>query len=174
MLNFCAVLMLLVRLLVADRSRLLARVKELEQLAYRDELTGLPNRRFFNEQIEREAARAEREHRSLTLVYIDVNKFKQINDTLGHDAGDAVLKQIAFAIQSSIRKSDWAARMGGDEFVVVLNSCSDVGSVISRIRKKLVDVTISCGVATYTPHVSSMEEVIKAADQLMYEEKKRG
>ena len=101
-----------------------ARAEEFERLALVDSLTGLSNRRVAEERLASEAARSERYGHPLTVISFDLDKFKQINDTYGHPAGDQVLKDFAHRLGSAIRKSDIAARMGGDEFLVLLPECT--------------------------------------------------
>src|SRR5260370_31714685 len=112
------------------------RAEQFERLAMVDSLTGLPNRRFAEEHLASEAARSQRYGHALTVISFDLDKFKQINDTYGHPAGDEVLKAFAKRLESAIRKSDTAARMGGDEFLILLPECekSRVQTLLARLR----------------------------------------
>src|ERR1700687_1764615 len=113
-----------------------ARAEEFERLALVDPLTGLYNRRVAEERLAAEASRSRRYGHPLTVVSLDLDKFKHINDTYGHLAGDHVLKEFAARLGLAIRLSDVAARMGGDEFLVLLPECStlQVGALLARLR----------------------------------------
>jgi diguanylate cyclase (GGDEF)-like protein len=125
-----------------------------EHLATRDGLTGLATRRLFEETLQREVARSHRQDASLALVVIDVDHFKDVNDTVGHQAGDAVLQEVARAMVGHTKASDLPARYGGDEFVVLLPDCTgdDALRVAERLRAAVarevtaVPVTVSAGV----------------------------
>ena len=155
---------------------------EVARLATRDSLTGLANRRLFDESLEREVARARRLSSPLSLVVIDVDHFKQINDSIGHQAGDAVLRQTAAAIVASTKAFDVAARYGGDEFVLLLPGCSasDARGAAERVCGAIVGgvttaaVTVSAGVATLPEHAHDAERLVAAADDALYEAKRDG
>ena len=113
------------------------RAEEFEQMALVDPLTGLYNRRVAEERLAAEASRSHRYGYPLTVLSLDLDKFKQINDTYGHPAGDQVLKEFATRLHAAIRLSDFASRMGGDEFLVLLPECStgsQVGALLARLR----------------------------------------
>ena len=116
-----------------------ALIDEVERLATRDSLTGIANRRLFDESLAREAARAQRLNTPLSLVVFDVDHFKQINDTYGHVVGDTVLRTVAEAIVESTKSYDVAARYGGDEFVLLLPGCNneDAVGVAERVRAEI-------------------------------------
>jgi two-component system, cell cycle response regulator len=155
---------------------------EVARLATRDSLTGLANRRLFDESLEREVARAQRLGASLSLVVIDVDHFKQINDSIGHQAGDAVLRQTAAAIVSSTKGFDVAARFGGDEFVLLLPGCAatDALPAAERVCASIVsavttaNVTVSAGVATLPEQAFDAEALVTAADDALYDAKRGG
>lgn len=157
-------------------------------MAHHDPLTGLPNRALFWPQFSRTLFQAERENRKLTVAYIDLDNFKQINDTLGHAAGDEVLKTIAQRLAHSVRSSDLTVRLGGDEFAIVFsNPMQDEVHVLRRldeIRKLMsapvefeghsIQATSSMGVAFFPKDGTTPEELLARADSAMYEAKAGG
>lgn len=154
--------------------------KLLRNLAMVDPLTGLYNRRAGEQRLAAELARCSRKGDALTVLLLDLNKFKQINDTLGHAAGDLVLKEFGAALQKAIRGSDIAVRTGGDEFVVVLPDCraDQVHHVVDRLAGFSVQwhgerkmVTFSAGWKQYEPG-DGPSELLKAADDALYENKR--
>lgn len=161
--------------------------KEVLSLATIDRLTGLYNRRFFDETLEREYERVKRYNRKLSLVMFDINRFKYINDNFGHLVGDMVLREVSKIIKENIRSTDVAVRYGGDEIVLILPEThrEDAKVVIDKILKKIKewnftrpidgfngDITLSVGCAD-TDEVHSAEELISLADKRMYEDKRR-
>lgn len=167
---------------------LLTRLKEAlqtaERLARSDSLTGLANSRAFYEAAERESARCRRQNLPLTLIYLDCDGFKTVNDTLGHQAGDAVLRVVAETLQANVRESDIVARLGGDEFAVLLSdvSASTARAMSSRLRTNLLEgmrqyawpVTFSIGVASFTAIPESVDDMVRCTDELMYTVKQNG
>jgi diguanylate cyclase (GGDEF)-like protein len=157
-------------------------LREVERLATRDSLTDLANRRYFEESLRREAARAQRRGTDLSLLVIDVDHFKHINDTYGHQTGDAVLREVADAIVGHTKSFDLAARYGGDEFMVLLPDCSaaDAARVADRVRVHVAaavrraPVTMSVGVATMPLNALDAERLVAAADVALYEAKGDG
>ena len=164
-----------------------------EQLSYRaqyDTLTGLPNRTLLQDRLRQAIARAERYGRKLFVLGIDLDGFKHVNDTLGHEAGDSVLKQVAARISACLRRADTAARMGGDEFTVLLEShvdgyeSGDVHSVIKkliaaigepmRLGNREAFVTASVGVSTYPDDADDAQGLMRNADVAMYHVKRLG
>jgi len=156
-------------------------------LADHDVLTGLPNRRLFLDRLCQGIARARDCGRSLAVLFIDLDRFKQINDILGHDAGNQVLCDAAKRIRGSVRDEDTVARLGGDEFTVLLEGVeadSRVSTVANRIRGELnrafaiaereVYVSASIGVALFPRDGESAEELLKRSDMAMYQAKKHG
>jgi len=174
--------------IVTERTAELRRNQEyLESMAYIDVLTGLPNRRAFNDDLRRLIAGCERSQGDFVLLLIDLDGFKDINDSDGHDAGDAVLVQVAVRLRELIRETDLATRLGGDEFSVALAHPRDkaaVDAACARIIKKLgepislanhrVMVGASIGVAKVSGGHTTPDELYKAADMAMYEAKKSG
>ncbi|MDO8988352.1 MAG: diguanylate cyclase [Sideroxyarcus sp.] len=154
---------------------------KLDHLASHDSLTGLPNRRLFLDRLERALARARRQETQLTLLFIDLDNFKAINDVHGHAAGDAVLQAVAQRLQSLLRESDTAARIGGDEFIVLLEGTWDDASVEHIVHKVQASLSLpvpyqdielesggSIGVGRYPQDGSTASTLIAAADQAMY------
>ncbi len=151
--------------------------------ASRDPLTGLPNRRHFLAEGERELARARRYARATAVVFIDLDGFKQLNDTRGHDAGDLALQETARALMDCLRSTDLCARLGGDEFAVLLPeidyaAATQVGHKVSTaVKARLVHssrLTASLGLAWFATPDRPFPAMLKAADELMYEVKKGG
>jgi diguanylate cyclase (GGDEF)-like protein len=155
---------------------------EVERLATRDSLTGLANRRLFDESLQREAARSQRLGTPLSLLVLDVDHFKQVNDSYGHQTGDAVLREVAGALVANTKNFDVAARYGGDEFVVLLPGCGreDAMGVAQRVRGEIArqvgtaPVTISAGIATMPDNASDAERLMAAADGALYDAKRSG
>lgn len=146
--------------------------------ARRDALTGLANRAAFFEAVEQEMERSRRYHRPFTVAYLDGDRFKQINDTLGHRAGDAALQTLAQILRESVRKMDVVARLGGDEFAILMpeTSADPVGAIFLRIQRTIAKamrerewpLSVSVGIATFMTPPDSVDEVIEQADALMY------
>ena len=166
---------------------LLPALKELErekQTARVDPLTGVANRRFFFEVAQRELDRSQRNGRSLSIVFLDPDRFKTVNDELGHHVGDEVLRTVATHAKAQLRKTDVIARVGGDEFVVLLPEADQDASraIVSRIQRALSDemrrsqlrVTFSIGVLTCHSPELTPDELVTKADELMYSVKRRG
>lgn len=157
-------------------------MKEVQKLADTDALTGLANRRTFQNALERELSRATRTGEPVTLLLLDVDHFKRFNDTYGHQAGDDVLREVGRTLKAGSREFDVPARYGGEEFAVILPECSSRESikVAGRLRElvggieAVEAVTASAGVATFPTHASDMEALIRAADEALYESKKQG
>ena len=154
------------------------------RLAREDALTHLPNRWEFHERGLQAFAQAQRQSASFTAVFIDLDRFKEVNDTLGHDTGDALLTAVARIIREQVRASDIPGRLGGDEFALLLpNMNAEAASVyVEKLRKRLVEamtekgwpVTFSIGVASYKVAPHDFDMLIKQADTLMYEVKRGG
>ncbi|MCW9013159.1 MAG: GGDEF domain-containing protein [Gammaproteobacteria bacterium] len=155
-----------------------------ESLADTDPLTGLANRRFFQEQLEREYARVRRYPEPFTIAYFDLDNFKYVNDNLGHDVGDELLKTVASTLSNSIRATDFAARLGGDEFAVLFPKLEkdSVLAVLETLPAELLaamgdnkwPVTFSIGAVTFSEVMGSSRDMIKQVDDLMYQVKKSG
>ena len=151
--------------------------------AYHDALTKLPNRRWFNQLIDAEIEKSERDKKPFALMTIDLDRFKDVNDVFGHDAGDALLQQVANSYAATVRKSDTVARMGGDEFAVILSSIKnpvDAASVAKKLLKSCKEVTVigkeipvsaSVGISVYPSDGLTKDELFKHADLAMYRAK---
>src|SRR5690606_26823588 len=161
--------------------------EQLERQANHDLLTGLPNRILLNDRIEQGIARASRLGYYLTLVFIDLDNFKFVNDSLGHAAGDELLKEVALRLSACLRNSDTVARLGGDEFVLILNDHYRTSTGISLLERLLGEVIrtlvisgrefhscASHGVTLYPADGNSAQALLKHADVAMYAAKRRG
>ncbi len=171
-------------ILVCTDIRLLkAQQAKLRHQAMHDVLTGLPNRRLFAEHLEKAIATSKRTGERLAVIYIDLDGFKRVNDTYGHEAGDTLLREIAGRLRSLIRESDTLARIGGDEFAVILPVCGD-DEMLEEVLERIVshgaytfndlDVTLSLGAACYPDHSQESTELLILADQTMYRAKYSG
>lgn len=160
--------------------------KIIRNLAYYDKLTGVANRTLFYELAEKLLDNAKRSNTMLGLMFIDVDKFKSINDTYGHDTGDKVLIKVAEILKGAIRKSDIVARHGGDEFLILLpciNGLSNCEYVVSRIVKNKnkiinyngnsINISMSIGISLYPDDGDSIDKLIAEADKAMYNAKYR-
>jgi diguanylate cyclase (GGDEF)-like protein/PAS domain S-box-containing protein len=157
------------------------------QQAHFDTLTGLPNRRMLRDRLEQEIRKSRRDHQQLAILFIDLDHFKEVNDTLGHDYGDLLLVEASRRIRACVRETDTVARMGGDEFTVLLTEL-DGGSQIEGVLQKLLDalaavfqlrdeqvfVSGSVGVTMYPVDGTDIENLYKNADQAMYAAKAAG
>jgi len=161
--------------------------EELSYTSLHDALTGLPNRHYLYTQLKLMAANANRYDRKFAVLFLDLDHFKNINDTLGHNVGDALLKAVARKLKSIIRENDIVARIGGDEFIIILNDFSDtvaIEPVISKIldmfhkewniQKHLLRLSTSIGVAIYPDDSKDINELMKFADIAMYKAKTEG
>ncbi len=167
--------------LVSANRTLLAAERE---LARTDPLTGAANLRSFMEILNREIKVVKRYQRPLTLAYMDIDNFKAMNDTCGHASGDALLKSVVKAVRGSIRATDTVARMGGDEFMILLPETNEeqAPNAIEKINGKLLlaarefscPVTFSFGVITSHDPERTPDDLIKLADDLMYASKRKG
>ena len=159
-------------------------VEHLEKRAHHDQLTGLPNRYVLNDRLEQAISQARQDGGSFALVFVDVNHFKQINDVLGHDVGDELLRLVAARLAHCVRSHDTVSRVGGDEFVVLLPNMPthfDVGSVRQRVSDALkrpvllqgrrIDLSCSIGVSVYPTDGSDRASLFRSADIEMYRNK---
>ncbi len=161
--------------------------RQLEHMATHDMLTGLPNRITLNDRLRNAILRAERHKQIVAVMLVDVDRFKNINDSFGHDAGDAFLVSVAHILSESVREYDTVTRLGGDEFVILLTDLDhqdDCKAVIERImtailppvrfKEKAMAATLSIGVSFYPSHSDVIEELYKYADIALYEVKASG
>ena len=157
------------------------------ELANFDSLTGLPNRSMFHDRLERNLLQSEREQLTLALLFLDIDNFKDINDTFGHHVGDDLLKEVASRLQSCVRKYDTLARLGGDEFTIILydlQSSENAGKIAQSIIDKMAApfalpdglhyISASIGITLYPTDHHNAAELLKNADQAMYSAKQRG
>ena len=174
---------------IDDRKRAEMAIRE---LAFNDPLTGLPNRRLFLDRLEHQLAVSSRTHRPGAVLFLDMDRFKAINDTLGHAVGDQLLIEVARRLRRNVRESDTVARLGGDEFVVMLD---DLGDTIGKASTLAVDIglkilgelnrpyllgehvcasTPSIGVTLFKGHEATPDQLLRRADQAMYKAKSAG
>jgi len=176
---------------ITDRKEAEEKIKRLnaglEQLAMTDYLTSLYNRRYFMQRGAQEFKRAKRNKQSLTLLMLDIDNFKKVNDSLGHEAGDMALQQVAAALKAGLRETDILGRIGGEEFSILLPNTSLDEAVIlaERIRRTMTDspietldealiITICIGVADYTDEMSGIDDLLRNADIALYNAKHSG
>ncbi|HBO3266989.1 TPA: diguanylate cyclase [Pseudomonas aeruginosa] len=172
--------------IVRDVSDQIAYQQQLLEMAYRDPLTGLGNRKAFDEQLGQALLRAGSGGSELALLYLDLDRFKEVNDRFGHDVGDALLRTVAERVRSTLRQPDKAYRLGGDEFAVLLEDSQENNPqrLAERLLAALVQpialngeridfVTPSIGIALYPRHAGDAEGLVRAADSAMYEAKRQ-
>lgn len=173
--------------ILTDVSEIKQSREQLEHVATHDSLTQLPNRVLFHDRLSQAMARAGREAESVALFFLDLDRFKVINDNLGHHAGDDLLKQVTRRLQKSCREDDSLARLGGDEFTIItehINTRRDAEVVAEKIMNAfqeafsiddiLFDISASIGISLYPDDADNMEDLIKNADTAMYQAKKIG
>ncbi|MGN7470310.1 GGDEF domain-containing protein [Brevibacillus sp. SAFN-007a] len=164
---------------IAAGYRLGTYVNRLRQMAYHDSLTGVLVNRRFSDRLIREVKQAKHQHYPITLLFIDLDNFKQFNDCHGHMEGDRLLCQFASLLQANVRSQDTVGRWGGEEFVVLLKQADTHAALAiaeriqEQVRHTLSGVTVSIGVASYPRHAATAEELTHKADTLMYEAKKK-
>jgi len=162
--------------------RIRRQMEEIEHRALYDQLTGLPNRHLFRDRVDQSILRSLREQTSATVMFLDVDHFKEINDTLGHEAGDTLLQVLAERLRAEMRASETLARLGGDEFAVLCDgSATDASLLAERLHSALhgavtvrdfpLEITMSIGVATFPEHGKDADNVLRHADVAMYQAK---
>lgn len=163
------------------------REQKIHELAYFDELTGLANRRLFQDRLEQALANAKRHHHQLAVLFLDLDLFKRINDTLGHQAGDEALRQVAKRLQKASRAGESVARLGGDEFTMLVPECETKEEIVKlaqrivaqfelpfQIQQNELALTTSVGISIYPQHGHTASELLKCADAAMYQAKESG
>jgi diguanylate cyclase (GGDEF)-like protein/putative nucleotidyltransferase with HDIG domain len=180
-----AVWRLVVEPMRAMRANLAEERRRFEALAHEDPLTGLPNKRAFEERVEMELRRAEREYYQVAIVVLDLDRFKMINDSWGHAVGDDALQQLSTHIQAQLRAGDLCGRMGGDEFMLALvrADARSAERVLARLRESLRavrvgpaddELTFTAGIAEFPSHATDLPELTRLADYALYWGKARG
>ena len=157
-------------------------LEQVQRLAATDGLTKIANRRTFEATLEREVARATRSAEHVSLVMVDIDHFKALNDTHGHQAGDEVLRNVAASLSCECRDFDTPARYGGEEFAIILPGCGpdEALDIAERLRRavsaapSVVPITASAGVATYPSHAGDADTLVRAADEALYRSKHAG
>jgi diguanylate cyclase (GGDEF)-like protein/PAS domain S-box-containing protein len=162
-------------------------LEQLQHIAFYDPLTQLPNRALFEDRLQQALARARREQSQLALCFVDLDKFKEINDQYGHAAGDSCLKTVAKRLLHSVRETDTVARLGGDEFVIVMDAVTELSAMLSAVEHLLakiqqpfvfqqhsLQVNASIGIALFTAHAQDQASLLAAADRAMYKAKQAG
>jgi diguanylate cyclase (GGDEF)-like protein len=175
-----------IRRLEAEIFRLRREVRELsafKRMAYHDDLTGLRNRRYFEERLGEELARSERSRLPCSVIVVDIDDFKVINDQHGHAAGDALLRSVGAMLSSNARAADIACRVGGDEMAIILPMTDAVGAASARARFEAAQgsivrpdgrtLSLSIGTGTYPDDAHSMEALLDRADRAMYVAKRK-
>lgn len=161
--------------------------EKLMKMAHYDQLTGLANRALFHDRLSQALAQAKRNKEKFAILYLDLDGFKAINDTLGHKTGDEVLAETADRMRQSVREVDTVARMGGDEFTIILNDIhtnDDISLVADKLLKAISrpydksapgnKITVSIGISIYPDDATQRDALISAADNAMYHSKDRG
>ena len=171
---------------ITERKRM---EETITRMAAYDELTGLPNARYLSNQLAKTIAESKRENRRFALLYCDLDGFKPVNDAMGHAAGDALLREMAVRLQTTLREADLVARVGGDEFVAIGTTChsvDDAGLFAERIHRAVEDpfrldegrrqakISCSIGIAVYPDHGTTANDLLRAADHAMYAAKRAG
>lgn len=163
-------------------TKLCKTLKDEEVAADTDELTGMLNTRGFNERLAEEYARSTRSKKPFSLAFIDIDNFKEVNDTLGHSMGDYLLKEVSTTVNDNLRKTDHLARLGGDEFVILFSETNEhiVTAAFTHVHDRLMElvslnkwpVSFSVGVVSFDVLPDSPSHAIKIADEIMYSVKK--
>lgn len=169
------------------KEEILRQQQSLTKQAYYDGLTSLPNRALFYDRLSRAITKSKRYNKEFAIMFIDLDKFKEINDSLGHDVGDIVLIEVASRLQNSLREVDTVARLAGDEFLIIVEDIDSKESIIELVKKisntlsvaivandNNLYITSSIGISFYPDHTQDPKLLIKHADQAMYKAKSKG
>jgi diguanylate cyclase (GGDEF)-like protein len=166
--------------------------EKIKQLAFHDVLTGLPNRRLLQDRLTHALNLSARNNSTCAVIFMDLNQFKQLNDTQGHDVGDLLLQQVAIRLKTVVRESDTVARLGGDEFVILLQNLKGNNKIIdqelNRVAEDIITTfnqpiilketpyiaRLSMGASIFGIHGNSPNELLKSADSAMYQAKRSG
>ncbi|MEK6599859.1 MAG: diguanylate cyclase, partial [Deltaproteobacteria bacterium] len=172
---------------VLDITERKAAEEKIKHMAYHDHLTGLPNRALFYDRLHQAILTGHREKEPVALMFLDLDRFKEINDTYGHNCGDFLLKQVGSRIREILRESDTVARIGGDEFAVVLPRPEKIEGAVRTaekimeaiknpfsLEKTTVNVTVSIGIAVFPNHGKDIDLLLQRADAAMYAAKQSG
>ena len=173
--------------LCSDISPLRRRHEHLEELAFHDPLTGLPNRLLFHDRLDHAMQRARRDGERMAVLFIDLDHFKRVNDTFGHQAGDQLLQEVAQRLRMTLRDRDTVARLGGDEFVVILEDMrreEDAEEIARKILERFTDplplgderllISLSIGIGLYPEDATDADQLIRRADRALYRTKAGG
>jgi diguanylate cyclase (GGDEF)-like protein len=177
--------------LINTQKDLLNHTLTLHHKVYHDELTGLPNRSLFSDRLEQAIKQSHRDNMHVAVFFIDLDRFKSINDTLGHEAGDYVLKEVAVRLQMCMREADTVVRMGGDEFTVIIDGLKEfcavtdivtdiAGNIIRQIQRPIIlgqhtlNISCSMGISLYPEDGITVETLLRHADVAMYKAKNMG
>ena len=171
----------------ANAEAAVSKLEALAQSSQRDELTNTPNRALLQDRLERAITMAQRRYSRCAVLFLDIDHFKQINDTLGHATGDGVLQWVARRLEAAVRDSDAVGRHGGDEFLVLLAEVSRMDDALLIARKLIADIaapslvcghllqlSVSVGIAIYPDDAPDARTLIGLADAAMYRSKRRG
>jgi len=160
--------------------------KELDYLAHHDSLTSLPNRLLFNDRLKQSIRHAKRNNTLVTILFLDLDRFKEVNDTYGHDVGDELLKVVTQRLKSIVREEDTISRLGGDEFTILMDNITQTDivkiaeKIISSMQEKVIInnkkiyTTFSIGISTYPDDGDTLETLVRNADSAMYQAKENG
>jgi diguanylate cyclase (GGDEF)-like protein len=162
-------------------------LEQVGHLAWHDALTGLPNRRLLEDRVDQELERAKRVKERSTMFFVDLDRYKKVNDTFGHAAGDELIRQVAWRLREVVRRQDTVARLGGDEFAILLPGLAELDA-ISQLAERMLDslrapyviegneinTSASIGIATHPEHGESYDELLSHADEAMYRSKNLG
>lgn len=173
--------------LFSDITRLKENEQRIRSLAYYDPLTNLPNRRLFHDRLSVAISHAHRNQKRLAVIFVDLDRFKRINDSLGHAVGDQLLQQFTARLQAAVREDDTVARMGGDEFIILLSEIEGVDHVV-QVARRIIEqvtqpmelggrelvVTSSLGISLYPDDATDIDNLIQNADTAMYRSKEMG